>query len=112
MNSQISLSRIAGGFAIAVLLTACAASQYKQTEQQIAQQPINCATAEGDIRMLQNEKASVAKQIAMGVTAIVPVGLVAGVATGTEKTKYQVATGEYNRMIDQKIAEIKAFCGL
>ena len=111
MNGKIRLSKLTGAVVAALLLVACA-NQYKQTEQQIVQQPINCATAEGDIRMLQSEKASVAKQIAMGVTAIVPVGLVAGVVTGTEKTKYQVATGQYNQMIDQKIAEIKAFCGL
>jgi len=41
-----------------------------------------------------------------------PVGLVAGVATGTEGTKAKVATGEYNKMLDDKIALIKGECGL
>jgi hypothetical protein len=45
--------------------------------------------------MLQHEKAHVAQQIAMGVTAIAPAGLVAGLITGTEQTKEQVATGDY-----------------
>jgi hypothetical protein len=78
------------------------------------QQPIkiNCATAEGDIRMLQSEKAHVAQQVAMGITAIAPAGLVMGVLMGTEQTKLQVATGDYNNMIDQRIAEIKMTCGL
>jgi hypothetical protein len=69
---------------ITVLVVACVA-QFKQQEQAL-QQPsrINCATAEGDIRMLQNEKVHVAQQVAMGVRAIAPAGLVLGVVTGTE----------------------------
>lgn len=73
--------------------------------------PINCATAEGDIRLLKHEKAHVAEQIAEGVTAIFPAGLVLGILTGTEGTKIKVATGEYNKMIDERIAEIKSECG-
>ncbi len=75
-------------------------------------QPINCATAEGDIRMLEHEKAHVAQEVAEGVTAIFPAGLVLGVVTGTEKTKVKVAIGDYNKMIDKRIAEIKEKCGV
>ncbi len=74
--------------------------------------PVSCATAEGDIRSLQAEKAHVGKKIAAGVTAIVPIGLVVNVVTGTEGEHFKVATGEYNKMIDQKIAEIKLQCGM
>ena len=93
-----------------ISLTSCAMKQ-KKVEKEM-KQPINCATAEGDIRLLQHEKAHVAQQIAEGVTAIFPAGLVLGVVTGTEKTKAKVAIGEYNRMIDQRIAEIKETCGV
>lgn len=48
----------------------------------------------------------------MGVTAIVPAGLVIGLVTLTEGTKIEVATGEYNKMIDARIAEIKSTCGV
>ena len=103
---------MAWSFGIAVLVVACAA-QFKQQEQ-VLQQPsrINCATAEGDIRILQNDKAHVAQQVVMGVTAIAPAALVLGVVTGTEQTKLQVASGDYNSMIDQRIAEIKRTCRL
>jgi hypothetical protein len=112
MPSRMSLTKIVSALAIAVVVVACAA-QFQQQEQAL-QQPIkiNCATAEGDIRMLQNEKAHVAQQVAMGITAIAPAGLVMGVLMGTEQTKLQVATGDYNNMIDQRIAEIKMICGL
>jgi len=62
--------------------------------------------------VLNSEKSHVAQQIAMGVTAIYPAGALVGLVTGTEGTKLKVATGEYNEMIDQKIAEIKSTCGL
>jgi hypothetical protein len=112
MNCRMPLNRMAWCLGMVVLITACAA-QFQQQEQAL-QQPIqiNCATAEGDIRVLQSEKAHVAQQIAMGVTAIAPADMIAGLITGTEQTKLQVATGDYNQMIDQRIADIKITCGL
>jgi hypothetical protein len=112
MAGRMYLTKMVSGLAIAVVVVACAA-QFQQQEQAL-QQPIkiNCATAEGDIRMLQSEKAHVAQQVAMGITAIAPAGLVMGVLMGTEQTKLQVATGDYNNMIDQRIADIKMTCGL
>ena len=97
---------------LVLLLAAGCARRFKEQEKAIEQQPVNCATAEGDLRTLRGEKAHVAQQIAMGVTAIYPASLVVGLLTGTEKTKLQVASGEYNRMIDQKIAQIQATCGV
>jgi uncharacterized membrane protein len=94
-----------------VLLVGCA-SQYKKQEEAAKKMPVNCATAEGDIRTLQSEKASVAQQAAMGVTAIAPIGLVVGLVGGTEGTKVKVATGEYNKALDSKIAEIKSTCSI
>ena len=94
-----------------ISVTACAASKQKKVEQGM-DQPISCATAEGDIRVLQHEKAHVAQQIAEGATAIFPAGLVLGVVTGTEKEKIKVAVGEYDKAIDKRIAEIKEKCGI
>jgi hypothetical protein len=100
---------VAGGAAL--LLSGCA-MQFKQEEQSAERMPIDCSTAPGDIRVLQSEKAHVVQQIAMGVTSIYPAGLVLGLITGTEGTKIQVATGDYNQMIDKKIAEIQSACGV
>jgi hypothetical protein len=84
----------------------------KKEEKAAEAMPVNCATADGDIRLLRSEKAHVAEQIAMGVTAIYPAGLVVGLLTGTEGTKLQVATGEYNKKLDAKIAQIQSECGV
>ena len=89
------------------------AMQQKQTEQQLNQAgPINCATAPGDLRVLQSEKANVVQRIAEGATSIYPAGLVMGILTGTEGTKLQVAAGDYNAMIDKRIDEIEQTCGI
>jgi hypothetical protein len=100
------------GVCVIGLVTAVGACsmQDKKTAQQVKEMPINCATANGDLRMLEDEKKSTLQRMSSGVRMVVPVGLVAGVATGTEGTKYQVATGKYNQMLDDKIAEIKQAC--
>jgi hypothetical protein len=100
------------GLALCSGLIACTASQDVRKVEAQAAAPINCATAEGDIRMLNNEKASVADQIARGVTAIVPVGAVVGIVSGQEGSKFEIASGEYNTMIDKRIAAIRARCNL
>ena len=95
---------------LAISVVACSPVS-KDAKEDLAQ-PVNCATAPGDLRALESEKAHVGKQIASGVTAIVPVSLVVNVVTGTEKEHLKVATGKYNAMLDKKIAEIKSTCGL
>ena len=96
---------------VVMLMPACGAFKAKKVEKEM-KQPINCATAEGDIRVLQHEKAHVASEAANGVTAIIPASLVIGLVTLTEGEKIRIATGEYNRAIDKRIAEIKSQCGV
>jgi hypothetical protein len=92
-----------------VLMSGCAMQEKKEAAAAQAM-PINCATAPGDLRMLNSEKASTASKIGNGISMVAPISLVAGLVTGTEKTKYQVTTGEYNKALDTKIAEIKSAC--
>ena len=96
---------------IVMLMPSCAVFKQKEVMEEM-KEPINCDSAEGDIRMLQQEKAHVAQQILEGVSAITPAGIVIGIVTRTEKTKILVAVGEYDRMIDERIAEIKEKCGV
>ena len=92
-------------------LTACATDKFKKGEAH-AKLPINCPHAEGDIRVLESEKAHAEDQMAAGVGSVVPIALFSGVVTGTAGTKARVATGDYNKMLDKKIAEIKKTCGI
>jgi hypothetical protein len=104
------LARMALVFSLGVVPAGCAL-QFKQEEQQAEQMAVNCATAQGDLRVLESEKAHVAEQLAMGVSAIYPAGAVMGLLEGTEGTKLQVATGEYNQKIQDKIDDIRLRCG-
>ena len=105
-----------GTMVMAVLIClAFSVTGYAKSDKEVMEemkQPINCSTAEGDIRMLENEKAHVAKEVANGVMAIVPVSAVIGIISGKEKIRIKVATGEYDKLIDKRIAEIKAHCGI
>jgi hypothetical protein len=95
--------------ALAILTTGCHLEN-KKTEARIQQMPINCDTAPGDLRMLDEEKKSTSERTRAGVSSVVPIGLVGGLVTGTAGTKYRIATGQYNQMIDDKIAQIKQAC--
>lgn len=110
MNVKIrSLTTI--GYVLIILLFTSSGLLAQDAKKDVAK-PINCATAEGDIRVLESEKTHAAEQTAKGVMAIAPAGMVVGVVTGTEKENLSVASGDYNKMIDEKIAAIKKQCKL
>jgi hypothetical protein len=92
--------------------TACASQETVKKGQMDAKKPVNCPSAEADIRVLMSEKTHASEQLATGITTIVPVGLVTSAAMGTTGTNATVATGDYNKMLDAKIAEIKKTCGV
>jgi hypothetical protein len=92
------------------MLTAGCYTQEKKTENRIKEMPVNCETAPGDLRMLDEEKKSTAQRAGAGVSSVAPISLVGGVLTGTAGTKYRITTGQYNQMIDNKIAQIKQAC--
>jgi hypothetical protein len=83
--------------------------EIKKGEAQM-KQPINCATAEQDIKLLESEKARTSQEIVAGATSIIPIGAVVHLLMLDEGKQLKVGFGEYNRMIDKKIAEIKKEC--
>jgi hypothetical protein len=108
--------RVALASALAPLLlcfpTGCAMQQ-KQVSQDLDRPGrIDCRTADGDLRVLQSEKAHVGQRLVEGATAIYPADAVMGILAETEGTKLQVATGDYNDKIDARMAEIKSKCGI
>ena len=96
------------------LLTGCAA-QAPAPEKQVQaslNQPIDCATAPADIKALTSEKARTSQEIEDGASSIIPVGAVAHLFGGSEGESIEIGTGEYNRKLDAKIAEIKKQCNI
>ncbi len=94
----------------AVMLSGCVAQKEAKEVKAAEVAPVNCATAEGDIRMLRSEKASVEERIAEGVASIVPVGFLIGVATQTEGDRIDMAIGDYNQILNKEIAKVKSKC--
>lgn len=53
-----------------------------------------------------------ATQAAEGLKFALPTTIIVGAITGTAGAQYEVGTGEYNRKIDEKIANIKSTCNV
>lgn len=74
--------------------------------------PVNCQTAWHDIKILEEEKASVGKQILAGVRSVVPFSAAAGILLGDYRDRVSVAVGKYNDDLADKIDQIKTQCKL
>ena len=74
---------------------------------------MDCSTAKADISTLEHEKEATSKKAVKGILAFTPIGLVANAATGGDKMdkEQKLSAEEYNKKIDERIAEIKAACG-
>ena len=100
-------------FALAALCLVFSSCQsISQEEKQELAKPVDCSTAQQDIAVLQSEKASVEKQILDGVSMATPAGLALTILSDDLENKGEIASGEYNQMIADKIEKIKATCGI
>jgi hypothetical protein len=97
---------------VPALLSGCVMQDRKalKNEQNVETMHYTCATADGELRVLEGEKKTTAQRVSAGVRSVVPITLVVGLVSGTAGVKYRIAIGEYNALIDKKIAEIKANC--
>ena len=110
MAHRPRLALIGCGLVIAASAAGCA-SKYAKVEDSFAQ-PIDCSTAPSDIGALEADRASKATQAAEGMKFALPTTIIMGTIMGTAGAEYEVGTGEYNRKIDERIANIKSTCKL
>ncbi len=73
---------------------------------------VDCSTGQEDLSRLKHEKLSTMERMGKGVEAIFPISLVVHAAKGTEGKTVKMATGDYNKKIDERIVEIKKTFGL
>ena len=73
---------------------------------------IDCNTAAADIKNLTDEKARTSQEIEDGASSIIPIGAVAHMFGGSEKDSLEIGTGEHNKKLDAKIAEIRTQCNI
>jgi len=77
-----------------------------------ARHPVNCATAEGDLRAIAAERKHAQAQQAESILAITPAGALLGLVAGTEQKRLKMLSGAYIEKLDARAAEIKETCGL
>lgn len=95
-----------------VTLAACssqAPAPEKQVQANLAKS-VDCSTAAADIETLNSEKARTSQEIEDGAGSIIPIGAVAHLFGGSEGESLEIGTGEYNKKLDAKIAEIQNQC--
>ena len=92
----------------AMLLAGC--QTISQEAKDNLAKPIDCSKAGEDIAILESEKASVVSQISAGAGMVMPTSAVIGLLSGDYPNRVKVASGEYNKDIEEKIAEIRATC--
>jgi hypothetical protein len=98
--------------AVLALLAGCSAqapAPEKQVQANLAK-TVDCSTAAADIKTLTSEKARTSQEIEDGAGSIIPIGAVAHIFGGSEKESMEIGTGEYNKKLDAKIADIKQQC--
>lgn len=99
---------------LSALLAGCsspAPAPEKEVQANLAKS-VDCSTAAADIKTLTGEKARTSQEIKAGASSIIPLGAVAHMFGGSEKESLEVGTGEYNKKLDAKIAEIKKQCNM
>ncbi|HTY78514.1 MAG TPA: hypothetical protein VMI34_11910 [Candidatus Bathyarchaeia archaeon] len=108
MAANAPVAMVASMLVAVTLVTGCA-QKYQKVEESL-QQPINCSAAREDIQTLQNAKVSKTEEATAGLSYALPTTIFVGILTGTGGAKYDVGTGEFNRKIDERIAEIREQC--
>ncbi len=93
---------------LTLVLVACSPIS-KETKYALSR-PVDCQLAQADVAELENAKVSGPKQALTAVQAFTPVGLVTGLLSGTEGDKIDVALGDHNEDLDQKISDIQSQC--
>lgn len=105
---------IAPGLIALALLAGCssqAPAPQKEVQANLSK-AVDCSTAQADIKALNSEKARTSQEIEDGASSIIPIGAVAHMFGGSEKESLEIGTGEYNKKLDVKIADIQQQCEL
>jgi outer membrane murein-binding lipoprotein Lpp len=104
----------------AALLAGCESIEEAKERDEALASPVNCSTAEGDLRILQGEKDHVEEQKAAGSATVAPASHVIAGVTGysdqeqieAQQPNIQMEVDRYQQAVDEKISKIKATCGL
>lgn len=95
--------------AIIIVLASCA---QRTSTNEIKRTRPDCSRAQEQLKMLDAEMVATHERVISGVSSVAPSLAVINILTGNYKTNVEVATGQYEKVLDQKINEIKTTCNL
>ena len=72
----------------------------------------DCDHISEQIASLRREEAGTNERIASGIKTIIPISAVVHLFRGELKREARIATGDYNKMLADKIAELKSDCAV
>jgi hypothetical protein len=110
-KGEVMREVVAIAFVVTFVGFGCARAISSQAKEDLAK-PVDRSTAVADIQALEAEKASVAKQVSAGTRSVIPAAAVVGILRRDYGDRAKVASGVYNKQIDEKIEEIRRTCGL
>ena len=96
---------------IALVLSACAAPMRMREIEAVT---ANCGNVTHQITMLEEEKRKNDNRLLAGIQSVAPAGIAFNLVRGTYGRNVMIATGEWAKAIDIKLAELrrkKAACG-
>ena len=95
--------------ALALVATACT-TIYDKNEV-LLEQPIDCSTADEDIAALTAATPEPRQRIRAAIGTVMPVGAATGVVTRDYRDRARLATGGFEKDLNNKIADIYEQCG-
>lgn len=84
----------------------------RPTSSKIRKIEPDCTNANEQIEMLDKEMIRAHEKILSGVASVLPSAAVVSLLSGRWTTNVQIASGEYEKIIDAKIKEIADHCGI
>ena len=87
-----------------LFIASCASPITREETQNLS---YNCSNVDEKISILLEEKAKNNRRILNGVRSVLPVSAVVNLIRGQYKENSAIATGEWAKVLDKKIAEMK-----
>jgi len=88
----------------AVAVTACAAPMRMREIESVS---ANCGNVSRQITMLEEEKRKNDNRLLAGIQSVAPAGIAFNIVRGTFGRNVMIATGEWAKAIDIKLAELR-----
>lgn len=111
MNGQNKIRLLLLAIAIATLTSGCASAVGRhQSTMMYLDGDIDCHNAQHHVSQLQKSKSTPREKLANSVASILPTSIVFNLLAGEYSSRYAIASGKFDKEIDNRIMEIEDAC--